>query len=188
MKLFRSRLVVAASILLVSASPAFANENKPLYPGFPAVQESIAYKQFRNRPGNERSKLLYLIDRFSTADIKIVFDGIYYATPMVARIARWFLANNYSKETAEKWVMIWCNQSAFTGQIIWVQLPDGKFKLAREVLLEELEALNALLAQGAAKGVPPSAIASGSVASELTSGSSNLSLVQGAPPTANTTK
>ena len=43
--------------------------------------------------------------------------------------------------------MRWCNTSIPAGNLIWVKLSDGKFRLAREVLLEELAALDQIIYQ-----------------------------------------
>ena len=119
----------------------------PVYPKFPPMQESIAYQQFRTRPLTENSKLLYLIDRFAASDIEISYDGHYYSAEFTGRVARWFLARRYQHETAEQFIMKWCNASIPGGNLIWVKFPKGRFRLAREVLLEELKVLNKLLAE-----------------------------------------
>ncbi len=38
--------------------------------------------------------------------------------------------------------MRWCNKTVMGGNLIWVKLPDGNSKLAREILLEELKVLH----------------------------------------------
>lgn len=136
-----SRLIVA-STLMVAPLTLYAESNAPLYPEFPAMKDSKAYKRFITRPLSERSKLLYMIDRFTDSKIKIVYDGVYFDPGVVGPIARWFLSRHYNKEAAEKWVMMWCNTSVPEGNLIWVQLPQGQFRLGRDILLEELKALN----------------------------------------------
>lgn len=132
-------------ILTLTLEAAIGNSNlwALLYEGFPTTKESQAYHEFIKRSNSEHSKLLYLIDRFGDANVEIVYDGHYYSAPFVARVARWFISRNYRKEPAEKWLMRWCNTSIVTGNLIWVKLPTGKFRLAREVLLDELRALDA---------------------------------------------
>ncbi|MCM8776415.1 MAG: hypothetical protein NC930_08750 [Candidatus Omnitrophica bacterium] len=113
--------------------------------GLPALEDSKAFRQFMMRPMSDLSKLMYLIDRLSDANIEIRYDNYYYDTKFAARLARWFLARFYRGETAEQMVMHWCNTSFPSGKLIWVRLPDGSFRLSREILLEELRELDSAI-------------------------------------------
>ncbi len=104
--------------------------------------QSQAYKQFSGRPYSELSKIIYLIDRFGDTEVEILYDGHYYKARFVKQVARWFLFHRYKKETAEQWIQVWCHKSAFSGNLIWVKLPDKSMRPAREVLLAELKALD----------------------------------------------
>ena len=117
----------------------------PLYPKLPPFQESLAYHQFKTRPLTESSKLLYLIDRFADTEIEISYDGHYYNAKFAGQVARWFLARRYQHEPAQQFILKWCNASIPGGNLIWVKFPKGRFRLAREILLEELKMLNAFL-------------------------------------------
>ena len=109
---------------------------------FEPVRESVAFKAFVSRqPVNEYSKILYLIDRFEQSKIQIVYEGHYYNADFAAKVSRWFLARRYKDETAKKWIMQWCNTTVPSGNLIWVKLSNGKFKLSREILLDELKSL-----------------------------------------------
>jgi len=147
---FMKRWFFHLAILLILAFTAqatlFAQGSYAIYSGFPDLQESQSYKEFKKRPLSEHSKLIYLIDRFGDADIEIVYDGHYFSAPFVARVTRWFLSRHYKRESAEKWVMRWCNTS-ISGNLIWVKLPDGHFRLSREILLSELKALDEAIAE-----------------------------------------
>ena len=112
-----------------------------------SVRESKAYQQYKMRPVSDFSKLIYLIDRFATCDLEIVYDGHYFKAPFAARVARWFLATNYKKETTKEWILRWCNKTIPGGKPIFVKLSNGKFRLAREILTEELEELNRIIQQ-----------------------------------------
>lgn len=118
------------------------------YP-FLAVETSRAFQQFKTRPDNNLSRLIYLIDRFGDFDILIRYDNYDYNAQFAARIARWFLTRRYNGEGVDKWIMQWCNTSIGTGALIWVKLPDGSFRLAREILFEEIRALDHGLKQSA---------------------------------------
>ena len=131
---------VAATLFVLQASGYAEN---PL-DSFPSVLESKAYHQFNGRPVTEFSKLLYLIDRFEHSPIEVVYDGHYYQAVFAAKIARWFMARNYRKETVQEWIMRWCNTS-IGGKLIYVKFPDGKFRLSREVLMDELKSLDAAM-------------------------------------------
>ena len=137
--------LVGIILSLLAALPAYAKpaEKNPCGP----IRESKAYQQYKLRPVSEFSKLIYLIDRFHTCDIEIVYDGHYFKAPFAARIARWFLATNYKKESSKDWIMRWCNTTIPQGTPIYVKLPTGKFRLAREVLIREIEDLDKTLQQ-----------------------------------------
>lgn len=129
-------------IMMLAAEPVlFAKEQTPLYPGFPPIRESKAYKKFSTRTYSEFSKILYLIDRFSDSKIAINYDDQTYTAAFATTVARWFLSRNYKKQTAREWVKQWCNKSILMSKPIYVKLPDGQFRLSREVLMEEIENL-----------------------------------------------
>jgi hypothetical protein len=133
-----SAIVLTAVVLMVSSETVFAAKDV----AFPPMKETKAYQQFRLRPVTDFSKLVYLIDRFSSLDLQIVYDGHYYEAAFAGRIAKWFLGRNYKKETPKDWIMRWCNTSVPAGNIIYVKMPNGKFKLSREVLTQELADLD----------------------------------------------
>jgi len=58
-----------------------------------------------------------LIDRFARADIKIRYDNHNFNAAIASRVARWFLLKHYRKQTAEEWIIRWCNTSIFTGNL-----------------------------------------------------------------------
>ncbi len=128
-----------------SISLSFAQ--KTALDGFPPARESQAFQQFKLRPVSESSKLLYLIDRFAGTKIEIVYNGRYFGAPFAANLARWFLARNYKNQKPKEWVMRWCNTSVPAGNLIWVKLPNGKFQLAREMLLRELKELEQIVSE-----------------------------------------
>ena len=135
--------------LMVMTASFFSNpiafaDDQNLYPGFPPIEESKAYQFYKARPITEYSEVIYLIDRFVDAQVEVVYDGRYFSAKFVSRLARWFLARNYRKETAEQWIMKWCNTSVPAGNLVWVKMPNQKFKLSREILLDELKALRKL--------------------------------------------
>ena len=139
----KSRVVaiLIASLATFQTLGYTANPNE----SFPPVNESKAFELFKQRPHTDFSKLLYLIDRFENSGIEIVYEGHYYKALFAARLARWFMVRNYRKESPTEWIMRWCNTS-MGGKLIYVKFPNGKFRLSREVLMEELRVLDAALA------------------------------------------
>lgn len=112
-------------------------------PGMPALEESLAFKQFQRRVYSPLSVLIYLIDRYKEAKIKIVYDGNYFDAVFAATVAKWFLKARYRGETPEQWILRWCDTGIGSGKPIWVQDAYGEFKMSREVLFDELKLLEA---------------------------------------------
>lgn len=133
------------SLLFSHGRPLAAEPYALLYSGFPAIEHSKAFGRFLKRPPTDRSKLLYLIDRFAESKVQILYDGHYFDTAFASQFARWFLARHYRDESPRRWIMRWCNTSILSGELIRVRLPDGEFRLSREVLLDELKALESVL-------------------------------------------
>ena len=150
-KEFRSKARIAmmgAALFVWTLCPFFQAyaENK----AFDPIRESKAYQQYKHRPVSDFSKLIYLIDRFGSTNVQVVYNGHYFQAPFAARVARWFLATNYKKETTKEWIMRWCSTTIPQGTPIYVKFADGKFRLAREVLTEEIELLDKIVKQNQA--------------------------------------
>lgn len=128
-----------AGLVAASESP------KPLYPGFPVIEESRAYEKLKAREVTDLSILHYLIDRYEESDIKIRYDHMTVSSRFAGKIARWFLASRYKGETPEQWILKWCHRTIVGDNSIWVLLPDGRYLLSREVLQQELDHLHAIL-------------------------------------------
>lgn len=142
LKFFRRRKKVGLLVLVFSLLLSVHNA-EAFNPGLPPLEESAAFKQFMVRPYSSLSILIYLIDRFKEAKIKIVYAGNYFDAPFAANIAKWFLKAKYKGETPEEWIHMWCDTDLFESKPIWVKDADNQFKMSREVLLEELKILGA---------------------------------------------
>jgi hypothetical protein len=145
-------IALTLTLSLSLAGAALAGDLKKdgavaIYAGLGPIKESHAYKQYIMRPNSDLSKLIYLIDRFGSIDGDILYDGVHYRTGWVANFARIFLTTSYHNETSKDWIMKWCNRSIMKGELIWAQFPNKKVQLSREVLLNELSALDALPAE-----------------------------------------
>lgn len=134
-------VLIAMTCLLLKTTALTAEGKATLYPGFPILRESKAYKKFSIRTYSEFSKILYLIDRYSDSQILINYEDQNYTAAFSTTVARWFLSRNYKKQTAREWIKQWCSKSIFANKPIFVKLPDGKFLLAREILEAELTEL-----------------------------------------------
>ena len=106
--------------------------------GLPPVRESDAFHEYKKRSPSELSRILYLIDRFKGTKIEVLYEGTFYNTQVAVPIARWFLAVNYKKQTAEQWVKQYCTSTFSYGIPIRLKLPDNTFRSSRDLLLEEL--------------------------------------------------
>ena len=153
MKRSLTPLFLVILVLAVANTTLVAAGVVPIYSGFPPLKESAAYQQYRSRPVSELSKLIYLIDRFADTDIQILHDSHYFDAKFAGHVARWFLSRHYRGETTSQWILRWCNASVPAGNLIWVKLPAGQFKLAREILLGELRDLETLAAETPAAAV-----------------------------------
>ena len=105
------------------------------------LQESKAYELYQGRQESEFSKLLFLLERFQDADAEIVYDGRHFSPKDAARIAKIFLVRKYKDELAEVWLVKWCYKTFKQGEVIWIKLPDGTHKTARELLEKEMQLL-----------------------------------------------
>jgi hypothetical protein len=156
----RKSILTLTAILMLAATPfSFAKNYEVLYPGFSEIRDSKAYKKFAVRPLSDLSKILYLIDRFGEADIQVVYDNQSYAAPFATTVARWFLARNYKKQTPQDWVQQWCSHSIMTNKLIHIKLPNGDFKVARDVLLAEIEAIDEIVRENQNKKTSAKAVA-----------------------------
>lgn len=108
----------------------------------PPIEDSEAYQQFVLRGPSEFSKLLYLLDRFKDTGFGVIYDGYHYDNRQSLTEARRYLARRYQKgESAQRWLTVHAYRSP-GGQIIYLEFPDGKTRPLRDILLEELDALN----------------------------------------------
>lgn len=134
------RLVFILSLFIFTAQSAYAYEAE-----IKEVKTSQAYKKFTRRPKNELSKLSYLIDRFQTMGIKVMYEGHEYDAPTAAGYAKKFLADKYKgKGDAAQWVNLHCYRSPHSNKLIEFRFNDGTSKPARDILLSELKVLNSL--------------------------------------------
>ena len=165
MKGRRISCLIAFILLLATLPLPSASALDPLTFGLLPLEQSKAFQQYLTRPETEYSKIIFLIDRFGEAPIEIVYDGNYFNAVFSSKVARWFLGRNYRKETAREWILKWCNVAIFSGNLIWVKLPNGTFVLSREVLLDELKSLETR----ALKAEPPTTTTNTSVSLDATS-------------------
>lgn len=107
----------------------------------PPFRESEAYHRYQGRSPSELSKLLYLMDRFRNTQFQVIYEGTTYDSNQAVDYARRYLASHYHQEKAERWIKDHAYRSGPGGRVIYMKYPDGKKRPARDVLLDELKAL-----------------------------------------------
>ncbi len=110
----------------------------------PPAAESDALHRYALRPKSELSKIIYLMDRVRNTNLMVIYNGNTYDSQTAVEYARQYIAKHYKKEKAASWVKIHAYRSNLDGPVITIKNPGGKQKVAREILLEELETLNRL--------------------------------------------
>jgi len=127
--------ILFAAVLFCASSSVHAQDSS-------SVNASSSLDSFRNRPATEYSKLIYLVDRFGSSDMDIVYDGHHYKASSVSPLVRWYLSRNYRNESAEDWICKWCHRSMGNGERIWVRDSGGGLRSAKDLLMEELDRLD----------------------------------------------
>lgn len=130
-----------AVLLVMMSFLAFPSPAHAFKDGLPPLKDSAAFREYRKRPPNDLSKLIYLIDRFKEANIEIVYDGLYFRPGFASNVAKWFLAKQYAGQTPEQWIRQWCDVTIPKGIPIYVKGSDGEFRPSRKVLMDELDSL-----------------------------------------------
>ncbi len=127
------KIVLCMLMMGIAAGSVFALE---------PMQESAAFKKYQNRTANELSKLIYLLDRFNTAQTEIQIDGNVYTAEKAFPYGKGYLAKNYKKENAADWLREHCYRTKDANEIIYIRAEGDKFRPFRDVLIEELDRLN----------------------------------------------
>ncbi len=118
----------------------------PVIPDLPPVHESLAFKQLRQRPKSELSKMLYLIERFKNMNAEVQYNSGRYKIKDISILIQGFILVNFDRKgTAKDWVIQNASYSRTKRNPIWVYLPDGSHCLAKDLLLQELETLEKLV-------------------------------------------
>lgn len=140
-KMGRGALIFLAGLLAAAAAQA--------EPALKPIKESYAYQQFSRRKATELSKLLYLLDRFKDSEYHVLYDGMEYDAVTALKYARQYVAKHYRQEKASEWLQKNAYRSVQQGNIIYIKEPDATTRILRDVLLEELQTLEALKPAGA---------------------------------------
>lgn len=104
----------------------------------PPFQETAAYQQYQKRPKSELSKLLYLMDRFKSSPLIVIYDRVEYESSVALKHAKSYVSKHYHREDAASWIRENAYRSS-GGGVIYVKYPDGKKRVLRDVLIEELQ-------------------------------------------------
>lgn len=92
-------------------------------------------------PQTELGKLVYLLNFYQDKEVKVIFDGQTYDTPVALQKARRLLRVYYKGEEARAWIQTHLYRSPRERKIIYLAFPDGSRRPLRDVLMEELEKL-----------------------------------------------
>ena len=146
----RPLLLFLLALLVFSPSLEAKKPKKPKEPKEPPpraeqflvpAKDSPAFKHYKQRSKNEISKLLYLLERFHNTEFKVIYDGTTYDANTAIDLSRAYITQNYHGEKALSWIRINANRSTPKGAVIYMTFPNGKKRPLRDVLIEELAAL-----------------------------------------------
>lgn len=86
----------------------------------------------------EYTKLSALIDKYKTADLQVVAEGLQSEPVEFLELAKDYLRRRYEAgESAASWVKKNCCQTR-EGHTLYFKYPDGSTQTMRDVFLEEL--------------------------------------------------
>ena len=109
------------------------------------LPDSKAYKLYQKRPKSEFSKLLFLMDRFRHSDAKLIYDGRQFEPREALKTVKQYIVKHYDRKSdAKKWVEKHAYRSEGSGQIIYMKFDDQPKQILRDVLIGELEKLEAI--------------------------------------------
>ncbi len=153
---FHLKGLIIFGVLILSSTPTFAANppkedvelSTPAFQfGLQAIDKSAAYQDFLKHPVSERSKIVYLIERFKDSKVEIDYGGHYYKPNDIACLVQMFIASHFDQnETAEQWVMKYGNRTIPTGKPIWIR-SNGRFYQSRNILMQELNGLEKVLSR-----------------------------------------
>jgi len=109
------------------------------------IRDTEAYKQFSQKPQNDFSKMIFLMNYYRDAPFSIIFDGSEYSPEFAFPFAQVYLFTHYRNEKAEKWIKKHCYRSIFGQNIIYLRFPNGRYEPARDVILRDLAQLEEAL-------------------------------------------
>jgi hypothetical protein len=130
------------SLLLVLFSFPMTARAAAVNAALPPFQETPAFKQFQQRPKNELSKIIYLMDRFKAAPLTVIYDRVEYDSNKALKYAKSYVAKHYKREEAEAWIKEHAYRS-LNGSVIYVKYPDGQKLPLRDLLIQELQLISA---------------------------------------------
>lgn len=128
---------ISVFVLMVMGAAAFCPVSMA---EIPLKGNSPAYQKYQNRPKNELSKLIYLMDVYRGTDYKVVYNKMEYDSTAALQTAKNYIAKHYSNQNALEWVQQHSYRST-GGQIIYLKSADGKSEILRDALVRELKAL-----------------------------------------------
>lgn len=124
--------------LLFSASPVHASES---------FRGTEGYAQFSQKPQDDFAKIIFLMNYYRKAPFMIVFNGSDFTPEFAFPFAQVYLFAHYRHEKAAPWIKKHCYRSPIGQKIVYLRFPGGKYRVARDVILEDLARLEKDLAE-----------------------------------------
>jgi hypothetical protein len=136
------RTIFVLAVMLASLQSSLFAQAIPMIPELPAMQESMAFKRFKQSP-SELSKLFYLVERFKHLNAEIEYGSRRYKIKEISALVQGYIFAKFDrKQTARDWVVANVSYTRTKRTPIFVRLKDGTCHRAVDVLLKELEALD----------------------------------------------
>ena len=111
----------------------------------PPIQESKAYHDFLKQPITPLSKGVCILNYFRDLPLIVQYDGVDYPMLVAYPIGMAYFLTNYKGEDPRHWIKKTCYRSLQNNNIIYFKFQDGRFRPARDVLLEKMDELDKAL-------------------------------------------
>lgn len=135
-------LFLCCSILSFGAAKSVGDD-------LPPIDQSAAYKDLLSKPKTNFSKGLCVLSYFRDLPLSVQYDGVDYPVLVAYPIGLAYFLANYHDENPSVWIKRNCYRSFQKNNIIYFKFPDGRFRPARDVLIEKLNELEKALKQKA---------------------------------------
>ena len=118
-------------------------EGKKVYLGPVPIEDTEAYKIYRQSRRSEVDKQNYLFDRLKLAeDLQFYRDGSWYNALEAYRAGKWLMRKRYQKgQDTRQFIRRYIERSEDTNKLHLVKYPDGSMQIGSSILYNELDLL-----------------------------------------------